>query len=122
MKNDFDGDLIISDDILHTINSWIEEKTEGMIREIADSSINKMLFSLMNATVFTAEWEKTYAAEDITMEAFHNADDSAVYVEMLNSTEYGYIEDKSYIGASCMIQTLEALERKVDKKNTSEVI
>ena len=76
-------ELFCSDSHVSDINAWVKEKTKGMITEIADDSISEVLFSLVNAVAFEAEWE---------------LDGSVSRVQYLDSLEETYIEDSLYTG------------------------
>ena len=94
----FHGKLFASEDIVADVNRWVLEKTNGMIKEAADDSMNDMLACLINAIAFEAKWEIPYEADDISEDEFHNADGTIAEVEMMSSTEDYYIEDDRFKG------------------------
>ena len=98
LKETFDGKLFASEDIVRDVNAWVKEKTNGMIEEAADDSMNNMAACLLNAIAFEAEWMEEYTEDDIYEEEFHNADGSVTTVQMMYSTEDSYIEDESFTG------------------------
>ena len=98
LAKQFDGQLFATKDMVAAVNSWVNEQTKGMIPEIADESMKAMLFSLINAITFEAEWEEEYEDTDILNEDFTNADGTVSRVKMLKSCESTYIENKSFEG------------------------
>jgi len=98
LKDTFDGKLFASADIVHDVNAWVKEKTNGMIENAADESMNHMLACLMNAIAFDAEWMEKYEDDDIHEDEFNNADGTLSEVQMLESSEDTYIEDEFFTG------------------------
>ena len=78
--------------------SLISDKTNGMMKDVADNSIKDLLACFMNAVAFEADWEEKYEEDNIYEETFTNIDRSEVELDMLHSTEYGYIENDDYTG------------------------
>ncbi|MBQ9580360.1 MAG: proteinase inhibitor I4 serpin, partial [Lachnospiraceae bacterium] len=76
----------------------VYEKTRGMIPDAAGDSLDNIVACLMNAVAFEAKWEAPYEENDIYEEEFHNEDGSVVNVDMLHSSEYGWIEDRDLTG------------------------
>lgn len=98
LKENFDGKLISTDDIVKDVNEWVDKKTKGMIRNAADDSMNQMLACLMNAIAFEAEWMEEYEDDDIHEGDFNNADGTISEVQMMESSEDTYIEDDFFTG------------------------
>lgn len=94
----YDGKLFASSNLASDVNAWVEEKTRGMIRNAAGDSLDNIVACLMNAIAFEAEWEDLYEEKDIYEEEFHNEDGSIVNVDMLHSSEYGWIEEECLTG------------------------
>ena len=94
----YDGRLFASSDMARDVNAWVEEMTRGMIRNAAGDSLDNIVACLMNAIAFEAEWEDLYEEKDIYEEKFYNEDGSVVNVDMLHSSEYGWIEDECLTG------------------------
>ncbi len=98
-KNKYGGELFASKDLVRDVNSWVDKKTKGMIKNIADDSMNMMLFALLNAVCFQAEWKVKYKESDIyENQEFHNSDDSISKVTMLFSPENSYVENEFFEG------------------------
>ena len=98
LKESFDGRLFLSADIVKDVNAWVKEKTNGMIENAADESMNQTLACLMNAIAFCAEWMEEYEEDDIHEGDFNNADGTVSEVQMLESSEDTYIEDDFFTG------------------------
>lgn len=91
-KSPFDGQT------LKDINSWVEEKTEGMIDEILDEILEDAVMYLINAMVFEAEWENIYKTHEISPGEFKGEDGKTYPVEFMTSEENLYLEDNSTTG------------------------
>lgn len=96
----FGADLIVSDDMMTDINSWVKDRTKGMIQNIADSSSRDMLAILANAVLFSAEWEEQYERYSFYDDMFANADGSTAHTIMLISREQSYMENDFFTGYS----------------------
>lgn len=94
----YQGKLFASADMVRDVNAWVEEKTKGMITNVADDSMSSMLACLMNAIAFEADWGKKYEEYDIYEDSFTNADGTESEVQMMDSTEQIYIEDEFFTG------------------------
>ena len=77
------------------INKWVKDKTDGTIEKIieGDTIDAAAMMYLINALSFDAEWENVYEKTDIRAGIFHTANGAEQSVEMMCSTEYGYIDD-----------------------------
>lgn len=82
------------DQTLKDINSWVKEKTDGMIDEILDEISDDAVMYLINAIVFDAEWDRIYNKSDISKDEFTNIDGSKVSVDMMASEEMKFISDE----------------------------
>lgn len=95
----FQGEVFGSSDLAGDVNSWVNEKTDGMIPMILDDSTAKALLAcLMNAVCFKADWLNTYFDEDVADKTFHNLSGSEATVPFLNSNEYSFIQDDTFVG------------------------
>ena len=81
---------------LKEINRWVEEKTDGMVKDILDEIPEDAVMYLVNALAFTGEWEEPY--ENPPEGEFTNADGSRKEVTMLYSREYTYLEGQGATG------------------------
>ncbi len=98
LKKVFDGRLFMSSDIIRDVNSWVKERTNNMIKRVADESFNQMMVCLMNTIAFNAEWMEQYENTDVHEGTFHNANGTFTKVQMLESSEDAYIEDEFFTG------------------------
>ena len=94
----FGGKLFMVKDLVPAVNSWINEQTNGMIPTVANDSMKDLLFALINAITFDAEWETEYEDKDVVNDDFTNADGTTGRVKMLISYENTYLENKDFEG------------------------
>lgn len=75
------------------INHWVENETEGMIKDILDGIPENALLYLVNAVAFEAEWQEVYNKNQISSGSFFSADGSSSTVDMMHSNETKYLQD-----------------------------
>ncbi|MBQ8625378.1 MAG: serpin family protein [Agathobacter sp.] len=75
------------------MNNWVEENTDGMIKEIIDEIPSSAVMYLINAIAFDAKWEKAYTTKSISDREFYTFDGTAQSVQMMSSEESLYLED-----------------------------
>lgn len=87
------------------INSWVKEKTNGMIPKILDEIPADAVMYLVNALAFEADWSSPYQEFQVRSGIFTKEDGTEQDVEMMSSEEHSYLEDdyatgfrKSYDG------------------------
>ncbi|MBE6568816.1 MAG: hypothetical protein E7658_01190 [Ruminococcaceae bacterium] len=80
------------------INKWVEDNTDGMIRDILDKIPNDVVMYLINALAFDAEWAGTYTENRIRDGVFTTEDGVQQDVEMMYSEENRYLEDEHAAG------------------------
>ena len=80
------------------INQWVEENTDGLIKEILDNIPNDAVMYLINALVFDAKWLKTYEETDIQEGIFTTVDGKEQKTDMMFSSETLYLEDENATG------------------------
>lgn len=88
----------MNDHTLQAINSWVNEKTEGMIPEILDQIPIDAMMYLVNALAFEAEWPEVYLEPSVQEAIFTKEDGTQQEVELMHSSEYQYIEDELATG------------------------
>lgn len=98
LKDKYSAEYISSADLINDVNNWVNEKTKGMIPEIANDSMTEMVAALLNAVAFQAEWAVIYEEDDIYDGDFKNTDKSISKVPMLHSSEDFYIENEFFEG------------------------
>ena len=77
------------------INSWVKQKTDGMIPQIIDTIDTDTMMYLINALSFDAEWLHIYEDTDIREnQKFTNADGTEQTVTMMSSIEPRYLKSE----------------------------
>lgn len=97
----YDADLYelpFDDEALNKINSWVEDNTDGKIREILDRISSDAWMYLINAVSFDAEWDVIYKEDEIRDGTFTSEDGQIQEAEMMCSEEQMYLEDGSATG------------------------
>lgn len=94
----YHGKLFASKNIVDDVNAWVKENTRGLIDRIADDSMSQMVACLMNAIAFESEWAELYDEDEIYEDEFTDVDGTAYEVQMMDSTEYEYIENDLFTG------------------------
>lgn len=80
------------------INSWVKEKTDGMIPKVLDQIPEDAVMYLINALAFDAEWQEIYEKYQVSDAIFTTEDGSKRTVDMMYSDEYGYLESENATG------------------------
>lgn len=75
------------------INTWVGEKTEGMIERIIDEARGDTVMMLINALCFEAEWQKTYSLESVREGRFTTEAGLERTAEMMYGEESRYLDD-----------------------------
>ena len=75
------------------INKWVEEKTEGRIKDLVKDLSSEGLMVLVNAIAFDGKWVKTYSDDHIYTGSFTNADGSKQDVTFLSGEEQVYLNN-----------------------------
>uniref|UniRef100_A0A8D2IPG4 Serpin family I member 2 n=1 Tax=Varanus komodoensis TaxID=61221 RepID=A0A8D2IPG4_VARKO len=80
------------------ISTWVENKTEGKIRNLVASEdlgpLTRLL--LVNALYFKGEWKQTFKASDTSLMAFRKSDGSVTEIPMMHlqlTTSLGQFSD-----------------------------
>ncbi|MHB0924182.1 MAG: serpin family protein [Bellilinea sp.] len=82
-----------------TINDWVEDQTEGKIKDLIPANALNALTRLVltNAIYFNAAWLNPFDEKATTEESFDLLDGSEVKVPMMRQTEsFGYIKAEDY--------------------------
>ena len=80
------------------INRWVEDNTDGMIKDILDQIPETAVMYLVNALAFEAEWPKAYEKSQVRDAEFMKEDGTKQKVELMYSSEYQYLEDEHATG------------------------
>ena len=107
------------------INDWVNEKTDGMIKEIMDYIDPDFVLGLANALAIDVEWESPFECNATTDNEFTKADGSIMDVEMMhNSYDYSgvyYLKTKDATGIILPYQDYNKKTGKVDYENGSSL-
>ncbi|MFI3254212.1 MAG: serpin family protein [Eubacteriales bacterium] len=85
---------------LSEINKWTKTNTNGMIDKVLEEIPKEAVLYLINALCFEGEWENTYYEEQVRDRVFYHLDGTETTVDMMYSSESGYLEGESFIGFS----------------------
>ena len=83
---------------LGAINSWVNDKTEGMIPTILDQIPPEALMYLVNALAFEAKWRTEYNDYQVHERTFTKEDGTEQTVELMYSMENLYLENENATG------------------------
>lgn len=98
-RDNFDAEIRkepFDDGTLEDINAWVDENTDGMIKNVLDEIPGEAVMYLINALAFDAKWQTTFDDHSVSYGEFYAPDGSIKRVEMMSSEEYGYL-----VGADC---------------------
>lgn len=90
----------MDDSTRREINAFIEEQTDGIIRDMLEEGAidHNTVMCLVNALTFEAEWAKMYEKDQVSADKFTAADGSSVKAEYMYSQENVYLEDENAVG------------------------
>ena len=97
----YDADVYqapFDDSTVKDINTWISEKTDGLIPDILDRLPADTVLCLVNALSFDAEWQSIYYDYQVGDGLFTTQEGSKREVEFMYSDEYCYLEDDNAAG------------------------
>ena len=79
------------------VNKWIEDKTDGMIKNMLDKVDDNIIMMLVNAICFKGKWTNPFS-ENATIDApFYPSVDKKVNVKMMNLTKsFNYFDGEGY--------------------------
>lgn len=80
------------------INTWVDENTDGLIKEVLKSIPADAVMYLINALVFDAKWQNEYHTHDVYEDVFYVNSTTTQNVEMMRSEETDYLEDDQATG------------------------
>lgn len=83
---------------LNEINKWVENNTDGMIRDILDDISPESIMYLVNALAFDAEWQDIYYENQIKDGTFTTEKGAQRDVKLMYSSEDVYLEDEKATG------------------------
>lgn len=95
------------------VNTWVSEKTDGMIGELLQEIPEGAMLYLINALSFDAEWQEIYRETAVREDTFTAAGGQKRTAEFLYSEEHTYLRDenaqgflKYYKGGDCAFAAL----------------
>lgn len=80
------------------MNSWVSDKTDGMIKEIIDKISSEDIMFLLNGVMFDAVWDEPYMNGVVSSGTFTSVSGEQRIVNMMPSGENIYLEDDSATG------------------------
>lgn len=80
------------------MNSWVSEKTDGMIKEIIDKISSESIMFLLNGVMFDAVWDEPYMNGAVSSGTFTSVSGEQRIVNMMPSGENIYLEDENATG------------------------
>ncbi len=85
-----------SKNIASKINSWVEEKTNGKIKNLLSKEDNEFLALLVNTVYFKGEWLNQFENYATKKEDFTDRNGNVEKIDFLNQTKYYYFyEDEN---------------------------
>jgi len=118
LKASYDAEVYISDftsnDTLDAMNQWVEDQTNGMLKDTIDQLDPETLSILMNTIYFKGTWVDEFQANATSEQNFYTTEDETKTVNMMHQTNtYNYYEDETcqsvvlpYIGGTEMVVIL----------------
>ena len=80
------------------INSWVSDKTEGMIDSIINELEPEAVMCLVNALLFDSKWEEVYDEHQVDDGVFVTEKGENLPVKYMCSSESSYIKDENGAG------------------------
>jgi len=69
------------------INAWIEDKTNGLIKEMVDKLSDNAVMLLINAIYFKGKWKMQFDPDDTSEKPFYKPSGTEINVQMMKQTE-----------------------------------
>jgi serpin B len=79
------------------INSWIEGKTNGLIKEMIDKLNNNTVMLLINAIYFKGSWKSQFNIKNTVQSSFYKQDGSSVVPMMKQTSEYKIFDGEGFV-------------------------
>jgi serpin B len=83
---------------LRDINRWVDNNTDGMIKDILKEIPEAAVMYLINALAFDAEWQSIYKNGQVHKRTFTTEDGAARDAELMYSSEHRYLKDENASG------------------------
>lgn len=75
------------DDVVGTVNKWVADNTNGMIKELIDRVDPDAVLLLTDAVYFKARWTREFDSRETHAQSFHPESEKPVTVPMMHATE-----------------------------------
>ena len=103
LKNNYHSEILYDEfKTPKLINTWVHEKTNGMIDKILDEINEDFVLGLANALAVDVEWSSPFECQLTKEEEFTKADGEKYNVEMMHKlleySGYKYLKDKDATG------------------------
>ena len=82
----------ISEKTVKKINNWVDDNTDGMIKEIIKKLDPETVSVIINTLAFDGKWEEGYEESDIYTDKFTDYTGTKQDTEFMSSTESYYID------------------------------
>ena len=98
----YETDIVVTDfneRALVDINRYVEDNTNGMVKNILDKIPEEAVMYLVNALAFEARWANPYNEYEVSQQVFTTEDGREQTVELMYAEEYNaYVENNLYTG------------------------
>lgn len=103
LTNKYQSEILYDDfDTPKVINDWVNNKTNGMIKEILSNIDKDYVLGLANALAIDVEWDSAFECQQTTSEKFNKIDGTVINVEMMHKvleySDYKYLKSEDAIG------------------------
>lgn len=89
---------IFNDETIKLVNKWVEENTDGMIKELLKEFNGNEAMMLINAIAFDGKWVEIYYEDQVRDTIFTTAEGEETNIQGMYSDERAYIEDDNTTG------------------------
>ena len=80
------------------INTWIEDNTKGLIKDMLEDMDENAIMYLINALGFEGEWGESYDDWSLEENATFHGENGDSQVTLMHSDEWGYLTDELATG------------------------
>ena len=101
VANYYDADIFsapFDDKTLKDMNNWVNNKTDGLIKNALDRINEDAILYLINTLLFEADWPSVYERSDVLNGTFTAKNGEEQSAKMMRSTEWKYIEPENATG------------------------
>lgn len=80
------------------LNQWVEQNTDGMVKDILDRIPREAIMYLVNAAAFDAKWKEPYTSNQVGKGIFAKEEGSESEVPMMYSMESVFLQGEHAVG------------------------